>query len=167
MYTAYDSHRVPVGWVQKPIPVLCPSFFQRIFSSIKESRHSTLHIHTTFFLKNTSALLSFLLLEKKSPNSSSFQPSTTCHPNPHYQQRSQAGPPDTLIGQILQHGMLKKAASGVLWLRTDTVALLTRGAYSQYVSTAKGLRPCLWKGASWRAWVGRVKQRIFLNIPSN
>ena len=65
MHTAYDSHRVPVGWFQKPLHVLCPSFFQRIFSSIKESRHSTLHIHTTFFLKNTSALLSFLLLEKR------------------------------------------------------------------------------------------------------
>ncbi|MFB3071482.1 MAG: hypothetical protein ACE1ZK_05390, partial [Nitrospirales bacterium] len=42
-----------------------------------------------------------------------------------------------------------------------------RQAYSAEVSYEgrEGLRPCLWKGASWRAWVGWVRQGTFLNIP--
>ncbi len=60
-------------------------------------------------------------------------------------------------------GMLKKAASCVLGLlacsRTPCTlrapSLLRRNSYEG----RERLRPCLWKGASWRAWVGRVRQR--------
>ena len=46
-------------------------------------------------------------------------------------------------------GMLKKAASGVLWLRTDTAALLTRSRTMSTLRASKGLRPC-WTNPSER-----------------
>jgi len=61
---------------------------------------------------------------------------------------------------ILIKGMLKKAASSVL-------AILPCSRTESTLRASKWLRPCLWKGASWRAWVGWVRQGTFLNIPSH
>ena len=56
-------------------------------------------------------------------------------------------------------GMLKKAASGVLALLPCSRTPSVRSAHQKGCGLARG------NGTSWRAGVGRVRKRTFLNIP--
>ncbi len=76
--------------------------------------------------------------------------------------------------------MLRKSASGVLasfrpstgtWpphhsaARTDLVRLIRRTVRPRmYASGLYSLRPCLERGASWRARIGRMRSLAFLSI---
>ena len=75
-------------------------------------------------------------------------------------------------------GMMKKAASGVRAI-LPTFGLTDLALFAPFALTypsthsgqaqctlraSKMVQPCLWKGVSWHAWVGRVRQRTFLNI---
>jgi len=51
MPTVHDSNRVPAGCVQKPLPVLNPSWFRWFSSSVMGDPHSTLRVHTALSLK--------------------------------------------------------------------------------------------------------------------